>query len=311
MLTFLTFLGASAWLLGAGPAQDRPAQRPKEPTPIRIEVEAVNVLVTVTTKEGRFVTDIDPSRFTVFEDKVLQKITNFRRDTELPLMVALLIDTSLSVRLQLDFEKQAATAFLYEVMRLQDSAMLVEFDTGATLLHDFTNKTDALAKEIRALRSGGGTALFDALCKISAEKLAEGSARKAVVVVSDGADLHSRHTLEDALAAVQQVGATIYAIGTCRFGATPEPGGEKKLTELTEKTGGRVFLPYSEDQFQQAFALINEELRSQYSITYVPANVKRDGKFRQIRVKVSDDKGLVIRHRRGYFAPLAPAAGRK
>lgn len=270
---------------------------------IRVEVEAVNVLVgIVTDKNGRFVTDLSAEEFEVFEDGVRQEVTNFGRETSLPLRIALLIDTSSSVRLHLDFQKQAATNFLHSILRLQDQALLVEFDTGVSLLHDFTNRPGTIAREIEKLRAGGGTALIDALYEVSREKMSESDARKTIVVVSDGRDLNSQRTLEDVLKMVHSSGVIVYAIGTNRLSADQDKKGEKVLEELTEKTGGRVFFPYSVENLASAFDVIDEELRSQYSLTYVPTNKARDGKFRKIRVKLIDQKGLTVRHREGYFA---------
>ena len=271
---------------------------------IRVEVEAVNVLVTVTDKQGRFVTDIPAHRFEVFDEGVRQKITNFQHETELPLQVAILIDTSSSVRLQLGFEKEAVTQFVRTVLRPQDQALLVEFDTGLSLVHDFTNKPSAISQAIRGLRAGGGTALLDALYKVCQQKLVRGGARKAIVVISDGVDLHSRHSPEEALEMVQRRGVVIYAISSTRLRASPESRGEKRLKELAERTGGRPFFPYSSTGLHQAFDQIDEELRSQYSLTYTPLTRKKKKRdYRKIRVKIRDDKDLTIRHRKGYFTP--------
>ncbi len=300
---FAVALGLAAILCFAS-FQNPPTSNPQQPSgPIRVEVLEVNVLVTVLDKQGRFVTDLTKDRFSIEEDKASQAITKFARETSLPLTVALMIDTSGSVRLKLDFEKRAASWFLNQIIQPDDQAMLVEFDTGATLLHDFTNRPSALVEELKGLRAGGGTALFDALYRVAYEKMIGVSPRRVIVIVSDGDDLHSKRTLEEAVQEVQRSEASIYAIGTSKFGASSEPKGEKILRTLTDETGGTVFLPYSEEQFEAAFEKINEELRSQYSLTYVPSNRKMDQQFRQIKVKIKDDKGLTIRYKKGYFAP--------
>jgi len=292
-----SLLGLASFQNPSKPAnQDRSSQ-------IRVEVLEVNVMVTVLDKQGRFVTDLTQDRFSIEEDKVPQEMTNFARETSLPLTVALMIDTSGSVRLKLDFEKMAASGFLNQIIRPEDQAMLVEFDTGATLLHDFTNRPSALIEQLKGLRAGGGTALFDALYRVASEKLTGATPRRVIVIVSDGADLHSKRKLEEAVEMVQRSESTVYAVGTNKFGASTEPGGAKVLRTLTEQTGGTLFLPYSEAQFEEAFDKINEELRSQYSLTYVPTNKQKDGKFRQIRVKIKDDKGLTVRYKKGYFPP--------
>ena len=276
----------------------------QQPT-IRVEVEAVNVLVTVTDQKGRLVTDLAPDRFRVDEDRVQQPISNFSHQSDLPLSLALLMDTSSSIRLQLDFEKKAATQFLYEVMEPQDRALLVEFDSGVSVIHDFTNRPGNIAREIRQLRSGGGTALLDAIYAVCEQKLTGSIQRKAIILVSDGLDRNSRHTLEQALQMVHKVGAIIYTVGTTRFAADVPKKGERVLKTLAEETGGRALFPYSEGKLSQAFEQINKELRSQYSLTYVPINKSRDGKYRRIRVRVLDSKNLKIRYRKGYYAPSA------
>jgi len=271
--------------------------------PFKVSVVEVNVLVTAVDKQGRFVTDLKPGNFLVTEDKVRQVITNFRKEQQLPLTIALMMDTSASVRVQLDFEKRVASSFVNSIMRPEDRALLVEFDTGTTLLRDFTDRPGPIVEDLRGLRSGGGTALFDALCRVSEEKLAEPADRKVIVVVSDGADRHSKKTIEEAIEAVQRTDAVVYAIGTSKFGASGDKTGESKLKKLAELTGGRAFFPYSEDQFAEAFALINDELRSQYSLTYVPTNKQTDGSFRELKVKVSGVDDVTVRHKKGYYAP--------
>ena len=260
-------------------------------------------MVTVTNRQGQFVTDIPAHRFEVYEDGVRQKITNFQHQTDLSLQVAILMDTSSSVRLQLGFEKEAATQFVRSVLRPQDQALLVEFDTGLSLVHDFTNKPSVISQAIRGLKAGGGTALFDALYQVCREKLSDGDARKAIVLLSDGVDLHSQRSAEESLELLLRQGVVIYAISSTRLRASPEAKGEKRLKELAEQTGGRPFFPYSSTGLQQAFDWINTELRSQYSLAYTPRVRKRKRPFRKIRVKIRDGKKLTIRHRKGYYAP--------
>ena len=274
-------------------------------SPIRIEVEAVNVLVSVTDRKNRFVTNLDQNRFHIYENGVRQRITNFTHETELPLRIALLIDTSASVRLKLEFEKKAATHFLRMVMRPPDRALLVEFDSGVSLRHDFTASTGAISKEIRALRAGGGTALLDALYTVSREKMTDPGSRQAIVILSDGVDQNSQHTLENIVEAVHRSGTMIYAIGTSRFGADVQKVGEETLEKLADETGGRAFFPYSTETLTRAFEVLNEELRSQYSLTYVPRKMVKDGTFRKFEVKLIKGRGLSIRHRKGYYAATA------
>lgn len=262
----------------------------------------MNVLVTVhDSKTGKFITDLDLNHFSIEEDGIGQQITNFSRQTELPLAIALCIDTSASVKLKLDFEKQAAKDFLYTVMRPTDKALLLEFDTGVTLLQDFTNNPNEITKVIDDMRAGGGTSLYDAIYMISEQKLLEEKGRKAIVVISDGADVTSRRTFEEALQMAYQAEVSIYSISTSRMGADVDHEGDSVLKQLSEGTGGTVFFPYSEAQLTKAFKTINEELRSQYNLAYVPSNRRKDGSFRKIQVKVTRDD-VRVRHRKGYFA---------
>ena len=289
---FRTLVCCGLWLLSSF-----------QQTPIRVEVEAVNVLVSVTDRKDRFVTSLAKNRFLVYENGVRQRITNFKHETDLPLRIGLLIDTSASVRLKLDFEKQAATRFLRTVMRPRDRALLVEFDTGVSLRHDFTSSPAAIAKEIRALKAGGGTALLDALYTVSHEKMTDPGSRQAIVILSDGVDRNSDHTLKNIVESIHRSGTIIYAIGTTKFGADVQKEGEEMLEKLAEETGGRAFFPYSTETLSQAFEVINEELRSQYSLTYVPRNRSKDGTFRKFEIKLVKGRGLSVRHRKGYYAP--------
>ena len=216
------------------------------------------------------------------------------------------MDTSASVKMKLDFEKTAAINFMRSVMRYRDEAMLVEFDKGITMLHDFTGKPTEIINEIRDLRAGGGTALLDAIYQVSQEKMAEKRLRQTIIVISDGDDLHSSRSLAEAVNMAQLAETSIYAIGTNKMGATRSKNGIKILNRLTEETGGRVFFPFTEMEMETAFDKIEKELRSQYSITYTPRNKVRDGKFRELEVRVAKGKNrpgnLSIRHKKGYYA---------
>ena len=276
--------------------------------PFRVQVDAVNVLATVHDKKTRkFVTDLTMEDFEIYEDGVPQTITNFAQQTDLPLIIGLCVDTSSSVRLKLPFEKEAAESFLYSVMRPRDRVLLVEFDTGVTLIHDFTSNPNDLVKEIQQLRAGGGTSLYDAIYLVAEQKMLNERGRKTVVVLSDGADLTSKHSFEETLKMVFRAEISLYAISTTRFGADIDHEGDNALKQLTESTGGKAFFPYSNSLMEEAFQEVDQELRSQYNLTYVPANKLRDGALREIKVKVRKD-GVRVRHRSGYYAP-EPAAG--
>ncbi len=277
----------------------------QQPEPIRVEVEAVNVLVAVTDKNGRFITDLQADRFEIFDNGKRQTITNFSQESNLPLRIGLLVDTSASVRTKLDFEVRSATNFLRSVMKPGDQTLLVEFDRAISLLSDFSSSPADIAEQMKRLRAGGGTALLDAVFTVSRDKMTDPTARNTIVILSDGADRDSQKSLREAVEMAQRAGVIIYAIGTNKFGASGDSGGEKMLEELAEKTGGRAFFPYSPELLEDAFRMIDAELRGQYSLTFVPAGGKRDGKFHKLKVKLKKDKGLTVRHRPGYFAPSA------
>ena len=305
-------LTLAALVLMTAPAKTAPAgAQDQQREPFRVEVEAINLLVSVhDEKTGKFVTDLGPSDFRIIEKGVLQEITNFTQQTNLPLSIALAVDTSSSVKLKLEFEKEAALDFLYSVMRPTDRALLLEFDSGVTLLHDFTSDANDLVREIKSLKAGGGTSLYDAIYLICEQKmLEEESGRKVLVILSDGADVTSRHTFEEALDMAYRAEVTIFAVSTTRFGADIDHEGDHALQQLVDNTGGQAYFPFSTKDLSKAFQAINEELRSQYNIAYVSNNKIRDGKFREIKVEVVKSD-VRIRHRKGYYAkPITSAAG--
>lgn len=302
ILVLFVWILNSGWILNSpqdsGDVRDQP--------PIRVEVEAVNVLATVTDRRtGAFIPDLEASDFRITENGVFQHITHFARQTDLPLTIALCIDTSASVRLKLGFQKEAAADFIFSVMRPVDRALLLEFDTGVTLLHDFTPNPNDLVREIERLRAGGGTSLYDAIYLVAEQKMLSESGRKTAIILSDGADLTSRRTLEEALRMAMKAEMTLYAISTTRFGAVVDYHGERALRQLTEASGGRTYFPHSPRQLTEAFREVEEELRNQYSLTYVPINRDRDGSFRRIKVELNRG-GAVVRHREGYYADPVP-----
>ena len=188
-------------------------------------------------------------------------------------------------------------------MRPKDRTMVAEFDSGVTLVTDFTSRPTEIARQLKGLQAGGGTALLDAIYVVARDKLNIAQRRNTIIVLSDGADLDSTHSSKEALDLVQKNSITVYAIGTNRIGASGDKRGEGILEDLALRTGGRVFFPYSAEQLHHAFALIDEELRSRYSLTYTPTRKERDGKFRKIKVKLIKAKNLVVKHRKGYYAP--------
>lgn len=299
-ISALAFLLAALLTCQAALAQDQG----EDLEPFRVDVDAVNVLVTVTDEEtGRFVKNIPRSFFRIYEDGEEQEITNFVQQTNMPLTIALCIDTSSSVKMKLDFEKEAALDFLYSILQPRDKALLAEFDTGVTLLHDFTSNPNDLAEEIYGLQAGGGTSLYDCLHLVSEQKMLYEEGRRTMVVLTDGSDLSSKHTPQEALSSVLKAEAAIYAISTTNLGTDQDWQGDNTLKNITELTGGRVFFPYSNGELIKALKDVENELRNQYSLTYIPTNMEKDGTYREIKIEVDRDD-TKLRHRKGYYAPL-------
>ena len=317
----------------AAPPQTAPRQRPDETT-IRKEVNLVDVVVTVLNRRQKFITDLQRENFSVLEDGQPQDIRYFSRQTDLPLRVGLLLDTSNSIRDRIKFEQEAAIDFLFNVIRRKkDQAFLMTFDNEPSIIQEFTDDLGALRDVILRQRAGGGTALYDAIYAASRDRLgsaplAPGNSpevRRVLVVISDGDDNLSSHSRGEAIEMAQRAGVVIYTISTSTQWVSPteerdpskridrkyhKEAGDKALEQLAEETGGRAFFPYRVDDLAQSFLDIGDELRSQYSIAYVPANKATDGKFRRIRINV-DRKGLILRARKGYYAPRAAAEAAK
>ena len=295
---------------GLASAQPPPAEKiaPQEApgTSIRVDVTRVNVLFTVTDKKGRFITDLGKDDFQVTENKKAQKIQEFTAETDLPLRIAVLIDTSNSIRDRFKFEQEAAVAFINSVIRpREDKAMIVSFDTSAELASDLSDNPEKLAKTIRNLRPGGGTSLYDAIYFACRDKLIEDQPRhkfrRAIIIVSDGDDNQSRVTRDQALEMAQKADSVIYAISTNI--SRIENDGDKVLKYLTAETGGQAFFPFKVQDLEQSFENIATELRRQYNIFYRPEPLKADGLYHTINVKVNGRKDLVVRARKGYYAP--------
>jgi VWFA-related protein len=274
---------------------------------IRLDVTRVPLLYTVTDKKGHFVTDLKRDEFDVIENKKSQTILSFQGESELPLRLAVLIDTSNSIRERFKFQQEAATNFIDTAVRPgQDLAMLVSFDTAAEMVSDLTNDTEKLNRAIRTLRPGGGTALYDAIYftaqKLSKEQPPE-EFRRAMVILSDGEDNQSRWTRDQALEMAQKADVVIYTISTNSTGL--EAGGDKVLRYFAQETGGQMFDPFKVSDLDQSFENIANELRHQYIIVYRPEPFKADGLYHNVDVKVKNRKDLVVRARHGYYAPLA------
>src|ERR1700761_1643131 len=220
------------------PASQAPAGEASNP--IRAEVTRVNMLFTVTDKHGRFVTDLKQDDFHVSENKKPQNILEFTSETNLPLRLAILIDTSNSIRDRFRFQQEAATNFVNSVVRKEDKAVVVSFDSGAELVADLTDDTHKLENAIRGLRPGGGTALYDAIYFACKDKLMLDQPmykfRRAMVILSDGDDNESTHSRDQALEMAQRADTVIYPISTNI--SHVETDGDKVMRYFAEQTGG-------------------------------------------------------------------------
>ncbi len=275
-------------------------------TKITLDVTRVNILFTVTDKKGRFVTDLTKEDFQVFEGKKPQTIQEFTAESDLPLRLAVLVDTSNSIRSEFRFEQEAAVRFMQSVLRPKtDRMMLVSFDSAAELVSDLTSDMKALEKGIKGMHPGGGTALYDAIYFASKEKLMmdqpRDKFRRAMIVISDGDDTASRTTRDQALEMAQKADVVIYAISTNT--KRDDQDGDKILRYFTDETGGQAFFPFKVEDLDQNFENIANELRHQYNAFYRPEPLKADGLYHQVQVKVKTRKDLIVKARKGYYAP--------
>jgi Ca-activated chloride channel homolog len=274
---------------------------------IRIGINEVNVVFTVTDRHGKHITDLKQNDFRIVDDnKPPSEIRSFRAEANLPLQVGLLIDASNSVRDRFKFEQQSAIEFLNQIIRRgYDQAMVVGFDVTPEVTQDFTDDAEKLAHGVRELRPGGGTAMYDALYFACRDKLLKkpqnGPTRRAIILLSDGEDNQSHVTREEAIEMAQRAETIVYTIST-NVSGTKGPG-DKVLERIADATGGRAFFPFQIRDVSNAFAEIQDELRSQYAVSYKPADFKADGHFRTIEIVALDRKNFRVRARRGYFAP--------
>ena len=274
---------------------------------VHLNANEVNLIFTVTDKHGHYIPNLRQSDFALLDDqKAPSKVTSFRQQINLPLRVGIVIDASTSIRTRFQFEQQSATEFLLNILKARsDRAFVMGFDSTPTIEQDWTNNLDGLQTGINRLRPGGGTALFDAVYTACRDKLLDVSrgqepVRKAMVLISDGEDNQSRVRPDEAVKMCQRAETIIYAIST---NWTPTRGqGDKALSQMADATGGQVFFPPTAEEMSNSFHDIEEELRSQYALTYVPADFKYDGGFRPIYL-YSNDRRYQVRAKKGYFAP--------
>jgi VWFA-related protein len=301
----------------ATPSATPPAQTPTAQTgeqqpdanspTIRLGVNEVNLIFTVTDHHGHYISNLQQSDFALLDDqKAPARVNSFHQQINLPMRVGIVIDASTSIRTRFQFEQQSATAFLLDVLKARsDRAFVMGFDVTPTVTQDWTNNVDALETGVNRLRPGGGTALFDAVYTACRDKMLDVSrgqepVRKAIVLLSDGDDNQSRVRPDEVIKECERAETIIYAIST---NWTPSRGkGDKVLSDMAESTGGQVFFPPSVEEMSTSFKEIEEELRSQYALTYTPADFKYDGSFRSIYLYCNDRRYLV-RAKKGYFAP--------
>jgi Ca-activated chloride channel family protein len=309
-LAFLTIIVVIALQVAYGQSPkstilDTKQEEPDAAKNLVINVDLVNVLFTVTDRKGKLVTDLSKDELKLYEDNKLQSITNFSRETDLPLTIAILIDTSSSIRDRFKFEQEAAVDFLYRTLRpKKDKALLITFDSAIELIQDFSDNPEVVAKAIRQVRPGGGTKMLDAIYLACQEKLKAEAGRKIIILISDGDDNLSLETLNSTLEMAQRSDVSLFTISTNSsgfFGLTA-PKSDKILKRLAEDTGGRAFFPFKAEDLSQSFQDISSELRSQYSLAYRSSNGNRDGSFRAIKID-PERKNVKVKSRRGYYAP--------
>ena len=303
-LGIVVFVGAG--FVAAQDKQDKQGpQAPKdEPAQFTSEVTRVNMLFTVTDRHGRFITDLNRDDFELSENKKPQQISDFTSESDLPLRLAILVDTSNSIRERFHFQQEAAINFINGVMRDQDKAIVVSFDSSTELVADLTSDTAKLEDAIRGLRPGGGTALYDAIYFACRDKLMQDQPlykfRRAMIVLSDGEDNNSRMSRDQALEMAQKADVVIYTISTNISRQATE--GDKIMRYFAEQTGGLPFFPFQASELNQSFENIANELRHQYNLFYRPTPLKNDGQFHNVQIRVRGHKDLIVRARKGYYA---------
>jgi len=273
---------------------------------IKKRVDEVRVVFIATDKHGKFVRDLNQRDFNILDDhKPPQSIANFQRQTGLPLNLGLLIDTSGSVRSRFDFEQAAAIGFLRNTIRPKfDQAFVMGFNTESRIAQDYTDDANLLAAGVQKLHNGGGTALYDAIYTACKQKLgqqvSDRPVRRAIVVVSDGEDNQSQVSQTQAIEMAQRAEVILYAISTDDSGLVLR--GDRVLQQLADATGGRAFFPFKMKDIRNSFAAIEDELRSQYEVSYRPADFEANGQYRPIEI-TAVKKELQVRARKGYYAP--------
>ena len=298
-LICLTFFAAASAQHSVQPEKPNPAT-------LSVDVDRVNVLFTVADGKGKFIRNLGKGDFRVYEDDRPQDISNFGTETNLPLNIAFLIDSSGSIRDKVRFERQAAAKFFSSALRPgKDRAFVMSFDTRTALLQDYTDSPSLLSEAVQKIIPGGATSLYDAVFEAAVQRLAGQPGRRVILVLSDGMDNSSHVSLPKTLEAVQKSDVILYAVSTNGIDISDPRDrkiGDANLDGLAKETGGRALFPSRIEDLDRSFSRISDELRSQYSLAYGPTNVKRDGTYRRIRI-VASHKHYNVRCRHGYYAP--------
>ena len=318
LAVLLGALAAPVALTGLTPQRGQPQpaspQEPERQAPaFRAGVELVSLNVTVSEGPSRFVTDLQQEDFQVFEDGVKQDVTFFTR-SNLPVALALLIDTSASMESRLPTAQEAAIGFAHR-LRSQDLAEVVDFDSRVVILQPFTNTVHELEQAIRRTSAGGSTSMYNAiyialkdLKRIVAKNVDE-IRRQSIIVLSDGEDTSSLLPFDEVLDLAKRSETAIYAIGLGSLEGSPSAGrgfkeAEFVLRQLSQETGGRAFLHSQLGDLANVYGQISDELSSQYTVGYTSRNGRRDGAWRRIVVR-ANRPNLTARTKLGYFAPSA------
>lgn len=277
-----------------------------------IRTGTLDVRLPITVKEkDDCIAGLVEANFEIYEDGKRQKIRRFEAPSTLPLNISLLMDTSNSVKLKLPVEKEAAEDFVLTVttFKRKDQVLFATFDSEVVLHQDFTDDQQKLIQSIRKVKASGVTRLYDAVHRIIEEKMSTlrrpeaPTARRVILVISDGADTASDYNLRDAIAIAQQNDVTIFGISTKNFsGVTAgvvEGEDDKALRQLCEATGGQIFLPSQKEALFRSFSRVKDCLRQEYVVYYTPQNQEKTGKQREIKVKLIKAEGKLF-HKKGY-----------
>jgi VWFA-related protein len=333
LLVGSVLLVASVHSYGQQPAQQPPPPTPsptqpgaQQPPAFTREVNLVDVLATVLDRRNKLVSDLDQKDFKILDDNTPQEIRFFSKQSDLPLRIGILLDTSNSIRDRLKFEQEAAVDFLYSVLRRgKDQAFAMTFDDEPQIIQAFTGDGAQLRDQINSTRAGGGTAVYDAIFDACAKQLSNPPrppgdqpdvVRRVMVLISDGEDNLSNRTRGEAIEMAQRTNVVIYTISTSTQWiqlSQTDPSklanrkmhlteGDQILKDLADETGGRAFFPYHVDDLNQSFQDIGDELRNQYTITYSPTNFIANGRYHKIKIELPNHNGDQVRARRGYFA---------